>query len=296
MIKLLSVKTAVSSLVVVAMALGPWSCGGSSPAMTTPVTTLPLPTPTSSADDPASASCPLGKGSVDALCGLTPDPRLLAQVQQAIDALVQHRPELFNKQEEAGANTRQYRVLDKDAYLDGVVSELTAAGLCAERTLDLERVQVKSKNGFSEEWDVITSKGFIRRGPSAYSTTCTPAAFPLDAADYIASVRTALWAYECLSGVTPPSPEEGKIPLGCDGRVTATPKLKDGHRVPARIHGPIVLWEQREGQDVVRLETDPRFPDEPFDKVLVTSGKIGLFWVCATVKGKTGCLRGQTIP
>ena len=110
-------------------------------------------------------------------------------------------------------------------------------------------------------------------------------------------MSTYLWAYECfMPGVTPPPPVESKIPVGCDGRVTATPQLKNGRRVPARIHGPDVLWELREGRDVVRLDTDPRFPDEPFDKVLITSGKIGFFYVCATVKGKTGCLRGQTIP
>jgi hypothetical protein len=282
-----------------ALAFAAWSCGGSSP-ITSPITTpstTPSTMPSSSpSQDPVTASCPLGKGDVNARCGAAA-PHLLAPVQAAIDALVAHRPELFNKQEEAGANTRQYRVLDKDAYLDGIVSELQAADLCAERTIDLERVQVKSTNGFSEEWDVISSSRYIRRGTAGYRSTCSPAAFPLDAADYIAEVRTSLWAYECfMPGVTPPPPGDAKIPVGCDGRVTATPKFKDGTNVPARIHGPNVLWELREGPDVVRLETDPRFPNEPFDKVLVTSGKLGYFYVCATVKGKTGCLHGQTIP
>jgi hypothetical protein len=284
---------AASVLAVVAALLGSWTCGGSPPT-TTPLTTLPEPTSAPSPVDPVTASCPLGKGDVDARCGATA-VRLLAPVQAAIDALVAHRPELFNKQEDAGG--RQYRVLDPDAYLDGIVSELAAAGLCAERTLDLERVLVKSTNGFSEEWDVITSSRYIRRGTSGYRSTCSPAAFPLDAADYIARVSTFLWAYECfMPGVTPPPPDQSKIPVGCDGRVTASPLLKNGRRVPARIHGPNVLWELREGLDVVRLETDPRFPDEPFDKVLVTSGKIGNFYVCATVKGKMGCLHGRTIP
>jgi hypothetical protein len=296
--KLLVTPKAASLCLVLPLALGLSSCGGSSPSTTptstpatTPVTTPPPP----SADDPV-ASCPLGKGDVDALCGATA-VRLLDPVQAAIDALVAHRPELFNKQEEAGANTRQYRVLDPDAYLDGVVSELRAAGLCAERTLDLERVLVKSTNRYSEEWDVITSNRYIRRGPKGYRTTCSPAVFPLDAADYINRVSTYLWGYECfMPGVTPPPPVQSQIPVGCDGRVTASPLLKNGRRVPAYVHGPDVLWELRGGQGIVRLETDPRFPDEPFDKILVTSGKIGIFEVCATVKGKTGCLHGRTIP
>ncbi len=294
--KLLSRASAVLALVV-AVVLGPSSCGAPSPA-TPPITTLPqpvtTPTPVPTPESPAAASCPLGKGDVNTMCGAT-NRRLLDPVQRAIDALVADHPELFNKQEEAGANTRQYRVLDRDGYLDGVVSELRAAGLCAERTLDLERIQVKNRNGFSEEWDVITSKGYIRRGESGYRTTCTPAAFPLDAADYVVTVSTYLWSFECLPGVTPPLPGDGQIPLGCDGRVTATPKLKDGTPVPARIHGTAISWEQRSGHDVVRVDTDPRFPDEPFDKVLITSGKVGFFDVCATVLGKTGCLHGQTI-
>ena len=292
--KLLGMPRVAPALGVVVMAFGVSSCGGSS-AVTSPPATVPQPTPTPKPGDPVASSCPLGKGVVDARCG-NATPQLLGSIEKAIDALVQHRPELFNKQEEAGANTRQYRVLQEDAYLDGVVDELRAAGYCAERSLDLERVLVKSTNGFSEEWDVHTASGFVRRGSRAYQTTCTPAVFPVDPADYIAYVRTHLWGYECLSGITPPTPSEQKIPIGCDGRVTATPKLSNGRDVPPRIHGPLVLWDHREGHDIVRLETDPRFPDEPFDKVLITSGKIGSFYVCATVLGKTGCLSGQTIP
>lgn len=291
--KLLSMSTAVPVLGAVAMALG-GSCGGSSPA-TTPLTTLPQAPPTTAPEPPVATGCPLGKGKLDAPCWKT-SPQLLASIEKAIDKLVLRRPELFNKNEEAGANTRQYRVLDPDAYLDGVVEELRAAGHCADRSLDREHVQVKNSNTYSEEWDLLTSSNFIRRGVGAYKTTCKPASFPADPADYIAYVRTHLWGYECFTpGVTPPTPGERKIPLGCDGRVTATPKLHNGRDVPSWIHGPEVQWDHREGHDIVRLDTDPRFPDNPFDKVLITSGKVGSFYVCATVQGKTGCLSGQTI-
>lgn len=73
----------------------------------------------------------------------------------------------FNPQEEAGANTGQYRVLDRATYVDGVIANLRAAGLCAERAIDRERVLVKSGNAFSEERDILGSSGFIRRGSYA---------------------------------------------------------------------------------------------------------------------------------
>ena len=261
--KLLSSRAVLSALVVVPMALGPSSCGGPSP-VTTPLTTLPQPPVTLAPADPVTASCPLGKGDVAAPCAKAA-PRLLASIEKAIDRLVLARPELFNKQEQASPNTRQYRVLDPAAYLDGVVEELRALDLCAERSLlEPEQVVVKSTNGFSEEWDVLTSSNFIRRGTGAYQSTCTPASFPVAPADYIAYVRTHLWHYECFTpGVTPPTPGERKIPIGCDGRVTATPKLHDGHDVPSWIHGPDVQWDHREGLDIVRLDTDPRFPTTP---------------------------------
>jgi hypothetical protein len=85
----------------------------------------------------------------------------------AIDLIVRNRPELFNTQEEAGANTGQYRVLDRATYVDGVIANLRAAGLCAERAIDRERVLVKSGNASSEEWDILSSSGFIRRGSYA---------------------------------------------------------------------------------------------------------------------------------
>ncbi len=282
-----------------AAAVGSLSCGGSSP-FTPPTPPPPTPpaapaTPTPGGGGVGANSCPIGRGSADAECAKR-SPQLLDSIEAAIDALVRDRPELFNTQDEAGAGSGQLRVLDAERYLDGVVEKLRAAGHCAERTYDLERVVLKNTNAFSEEWDVLTSSGFVRRGRYAYLHTCAPAAFPVDPSELIAYVRTHLWSYECLSGITPPTPGERKIPLGCDGRVTATPKLRDGRDVPARIHGPNVAWELREGHEVGALEVDPRFPDNPFDKVFVTSGKTGPFYVCATVLGKEGCLGGEVIP
>jgi len=284
------------SFLVALAALGAWSCGGASsplsPATPTPV---PQPTPTPVADGGVSAnSCPIGKGSVSASCQKL-SPQLLPQVEAAIDRLVREHPETFNKEEEAGAGTAQYRVLAADAYLDGLVEDLRAAGLCAERTMDRERIVAKSTNAFSEEWDVLTSSSFIRRGRYSYVHTCTPASFPVDPADVIAYVRTVFFGFECSPGFVPPRQGERRIPVGCDGYVTATPWTQDGQKVPSWIHGPDVDWDLRKGTEVVRVDPDWRFGN-PFNRVVRPTGVVGDFVLCATVLGKEGCLNGSTIP
>jgi hypothetical protein len=283
---------------VVALALVAVSCGGGSlPVQPTPPAVAPPPVapPSSGGDEQASAnSCPIGKGDPEATCAKS-QARLLEEVEAAIDRLVQDRPELFDLEAEAGEGTGQYRVRDREAYLDGVIANLRAAGLCAERTIDLQRVQVKDANDYSEEWSVWTSNGFIRRGGNAYLQTCRPAAFPVDAADLIARVRTAFFSFECAAGVVAPHPTEGRMPLGCDGYVTATPKLADDADVPAWLHGSEVEWELREGSGVVRMDPDTRFQN-PFNKILRPRGEVGHFYLCATVLGKEGCLFGQVIP
>lgn len=289
--------TAAVAVVAVAAAVAS-SCGGpSSPVAPSRPSTPTPPSPTTiSTPTPQANACPLGAGDASAACaeGL---PQLATAVEAAIDTLVRERPELFNTSEEVTPNTGQYRVLDPDAYLDGLVTRLRSQGLCAERLLlNPENIVVKGSNQFSEEWDVLTSSRFVRRGRYAYKATCTPAAFPLTPADLIYYVRTHLWGYECPPGYSPPSPGEQKLPVVCDGRATATPKLRDGTNVPAAIHGPDVAWELREGHEIVTLGIDPRFPDNPFNKLLMPSGRIGHFKLCATVLGKEGCLDAQTIP
>ncbi len=280
-----------------AAALAAPSCGGGSSPVT-PVSPPPAPQPTPSpagGGEGASAnSCPIGRGDLHASCARR-SPQLRAAMEAAIDRLVRERPQLFNVQEEAGENTGQYRVLVANEYLDGLIANLRAAGLCAERTLDRERIVVKSTNAFSEEWDVLSSSGFIRRGSYSYRQTCEPAVFPVEPKDVIAYVRTVFFSFECNPGVVAPPPPEGKLPLGCDGFVTATPKQSDGTKVPAWVHGTEIEWELRDGQDVVRVEPDPRF-GEPFNKILRTTGRVDGFVLCATVLGKEGCLNGRTIP
>jgi hypothetical protein len=282
-----------------AAALAGLACGGGPlPVAPTPPADAAPPPPASPppqrGEEASAQSCPIGKGVPTASCSKS-QARLLEAVDAAIDRLVRERPELFDPGAEAGEGTRQYRVLDREAYLDGVIANLRAAGLCAQRGLDLQRLQVKNANDFSEDWNVWSSNGFIRRGGGAYLQTCTPAVFPVDPPDLIARVRTAFFSFECAAGVVPPHPTEGRLPLGCDGLVTATPKLANDDDVPPWIHGPEIEWDLREGEEVVRVDPDTRFSN-PFNKILRPRGEPGHFYLCATVLGKEGCLFGRVIP
>ena len=172
---------------VVAAALLTSSCGdGGSPSSSTPPSTLPMqptPTPPPTGDDSFhQASCPLGKGSIDADCGQG-TTALLGDLEEAMNLLIQQRPQIFDLTEELAAGTKSYRVLDREAYMDGLVANLRRAGLCAERDPDdgqQQTIRVKNSSDFSEEFDVLLSSGFMRRGTGAYRTTCSPSSFPVE--------------------------------------------------------------------------------------------------------------------
>ncbi len=163
------------------------SCGGGgSPSTSTPPTTAPGPTPTppTGGGGVGASSCPIGLGTVEASCERG-SSRLQNAVLVALDKLVKESPQIFDKTQEAGVGTGQYLVLDKEAYLNGLVGNLTAAGFCAQRDPDdfnYERIQAKNENGFSETFDVMTGSGFARTN-GIYTETCTPASFPVDRAD-----------------------------------------------------------------------------------------------------------------
>jgi len=233
-------------------------------------------------------------GDVDASCSKT-SPQLTAAVEAAIDRLVAEKPSLFNTSEEQGAaGSGQYRVRDAEAYLDGLVANLRAAGLCAERTLDRERIVVKSQNAFSEEWDVLTSQGFVRRTRNAYKQSCTPSSFPVAVEDLVSFVWVGLFAIECNAPTTAPDLGLKAIPMACDGWITATPKLKDRRDVPPSLHGNEVRWFLRDGENLVDVDPDYKYANE-FNRVLRPKG-VGYFSVCATVLGKTGCMNANTVP
>lgn len=267
------------------------ACGGGSSTTggtVTPPTTL-APSPTPSATPPlGSSSCSLGKGTTDTTC-YKASATFLEQVDQAIELLAKQEPDLFNLQEQRGPGG--YLVKDFDRYYAGVVKNLQAApGVCAG--FDYVYLNVKNTNEFSDQFDILTSTGHARRGASTYQGSCYPANFPVDPKDVIAYIRVAFFGFSCDPGVVPPPNPLGKLPQGCVGFVTATPKDKNGDDVDPRIHGQDIAWLLRDGKGVV----DTHHVDgQPFNWNLQPL-RLGTFSFCATLQGVEGCLNGEVIP
>ena len=287
-----------ANLALGAVLLGFVACSGSggnptTPATTpaaTPPTTLPAVAVGSPAPAPsggAGASCRYGKGTVDTRCQRQ-TPRFVGEVDAAITLLTQQEPQIFNLKDEAGPGG--YLVLDQEKYIAGVLRNLRAKDFCAG--FDLKELQVKNGNEFSEQYDILVSNGHIRRGDGSYRTTCNPASFPLDPEDLIDSVRTAFFGFRCQDGRTLPKNGEGKLPIGCFGFVTATPKNRNNQDVDSRIHGDKIDWVLKQEGEIVRMD---EIAGEPFNKALFGLNK-GHFTLCAVVREVEGCLHGEVIP
>ena len=173
--------TALAAVAVASLALANLSCGGGSPSSSTPPITLaPTPTPTPSTP-PVGGSCRFGQGvTYPDECQHT-SQQLLKEVESAMDLLIQQRPGIFDLSKEYSPGSKAYMVLDPTAYKNGLVANLQAAGLCSEVDVDdpmQQTIRVKDSNEFSEDYDVLLSSGFMRRGLGAYRQTCTPPNFP----------------------------------------------------------------------------------------------------------------------
>lgn len=89
------------------------SCGGGQPTTSTPTTTMaPTPTPTATAS-PVSG-CSLGSGVTYPACART-ESQLLDDVDTAMNRLVKERPGIFDLSNEKYANTKTYKVLNREA-------------------------------------------------------------------------------------------------------------------------------------------------------------------------------------
>jgi hypothetical protein len=87
------------------------------------------------------------------------------QVETAIAQLQRSRPDLFNGN----------RVLDANAYVQGVARILEQMGFCSKPGAPEDEIGVKNSNGVSEQYDILLSSGSIRNG--GYQVTCRPARF-----------------------------------------------------------------------------------------------------------------------
>lgn len=132
----------------------------------------PAPAPNPTTEPPASGSCSL-PASHDNGCSRT-SPSFLGDVEAAIDQLIREEPSLFNFNKTQGCGTC-YEVLNASRYVQRVAAIVRQRGLCS--FYDGEELAVKSSNSFSDQYDILTAQGFIRREGGSYRTTCRPAAF-----------------------------------------------------------------------------------------------------------------------
>ena len=230
---------------------------------------------------PGTFSCALGPGNKDFSCD-APTALFAADVNAAVERVIADQRHLFPD----GDLTE--RVRNEEAIHVAVIQILRAQGYCAGwDTIDL---QVRNSNDFSEHYDLFDARGFIHLDPAdRIRSTCTPADFPLSAADRIDSVRVGFYGIQCPAGVRKPPNSSGRLPIGCLGHVTATPKDKFFNDVDARVHGPYVTWELRQRRGYVAMRDDE---STPWNKSLRAQGT-GTFELCATVQGLTGCLAGE---
>jgi hypothetical protein len=234
------------------------------------------------------AVCPEGMGSPEAVCdGDTPGLHL-DQVNAAIDQLVETRPEMFDLERVVGHDG--YKVVAPEAFYLGVAGILQAQGLCA--VWNYSELQVKTSAAMSEAYVLLDAKSFIRRGERGLSSTCVPAAFPLDPKDVVDRVRVGFYGIRCPGERKPPRNGEGLLPVNCTGYVTATPKKEDDTDVDPRIHGPEIEWQlvSLGGRVIVSS-----YSDIPFNRVVhgYSPGDVRL---CATVQNHQGCLDIKVIP
>jgi hypothetical protein len=283
------VRRVAGVVAVVFLALGPLpGCGGSSPTgggtVTPPPTTAP---PATTPPPPTSTDCPLGKGTANTTC-YKANPSFLIAIDDSIELLAKQQPQIFDLKDQTGPGG--YKVKDVQAYYAGVIKNLQDAGMCAG--FDYNYFNVKSSNSFSDQYDILLFDNHARRGPGSYKGSCYPANFPVDPTDVIAYIRVAFFGFKCDPGIVPPPNADRKLPLGCEGYVTATPKDKNGVDVDPRIHGQDIAWKLEEGKGVVDTE---HVEGQPFNWTLVPRRE-GEFSFCATLQGLKGCLNGVVIP
>jgi hypothetical protein len=116
-------------------------------------------------------------------CGLPPGgpfercpvelPLFNVEINEAIAEVENEAPELFDFDDAQGGLS--YRVTDRARYHAEVVARLEKKGFCA--VWDGEEVGVKNTNAFDEQYQVMTSLGYVRWGAGAYRSTCFPSWF-----------------------------------------------------------------------------------------------------------------------
>jgi hypothetical protein len=111
--------------------------------------------------------------SVSLTCGREVG-KFVADVDAAIDTVLKQKPELFDFNDRA-AGTQNPKILDRMGYVNAVIALLSPKGYCAR--WDGVELQVKNTSDFNEQYAIILSDGWVRRGDGAYRQTCWPSDF-----------------------------------------------------------------------------------------------------------------------
>ena len=145
------------------------------------VTPQPTPTPapgnptaTPTPAPPSCQTCSLGRGTGSGDGCPLERARFQEAVERAIDNVIRNNASLFDKSKNRCDQGCPF-VRDTDGYWDAVTNEVRRLGYCA--TNDGEELAVKNSNSFNDQYDIINSEGFVRRGAGAYRSTCYPAWF-----------------------------------------------------------------------------------------------------------------------
>lgn len=144
-----------------------------------PNTPAPTPSPDpetpepTSTPEPPSGSCQLPPSQPANPVCTDSSPRLLGEVEAALDVVTERFPELFDFNDKKCETC--YFIKDPPRYFDEVIRQLSRQGLCTDGVR--EELGVKSSNDFSEQYDVILASDHMRRAPSSYRGACRPAIF-----------------------------------------------------------------------------------------------------------------------
>jgi hypothetical protein len=140
----------------------------------TPAPAPGTPTATPTPAPPSGQTCSLGRGTGSGNDCPFEQARFQEAVERAIDNVIRNNPSLFDKSKDRCVQGCPF-VRDTDGYWDAVTNEIRRLGYCA--TNDGEELAVKNSNSFNDQYDIINSEGFVRRGTGSYRSTCHPAWF-----------------------------------------------------------------------------------------------------------------------
>jgi len=117
--------------------------------------------------------CPNLPPSREITCGRE-NWRFYPDVEGAIEQLLKTKPEYFDFSDMA-ARTDWPKIVNQDAYVKDIIAILKGKGYCAR--WDGKELQVKNTSQYNEQYAIILSFIWVRRGEGIYRSTCYPSTF-----------------------------------------------------------------------------------------------------------------------